>query len=247
MCPKWGPIASSIRTSLHAATPTVIAKFKCVLGKVFKKGINPKSPDIRDMEFFSIIKPMSIATNGSGIAALLRSIRSFLSSNVTTTSVVPIKVFVGSDNLSDDAEMIVIFIVVFSALAVLGVIVVVHITLQIVYAFWTRYCLYIFEPKANIDALRRREKAVELWESAVAQQARTIQLEIEIGVEQRVAQIMNRYAALAQERANGLEELVAEMIESDSDDEALWEQGLIRPAEQGHDGTHISMGQTHVL
>ncbi|KAJ4469375.1 hypothetical protein C8J55DRAFT_492087 [Lentinula edodes] len=217
MCPKWGPIASSIRTSLHAATPTVLAKFKCVL-----KGTQ-----------LAIIEPMSIATNGSGIAALLRSIRSFLSSNVTTTSVVPIKAFVGSDNLSDDAEMIVIFIVVFSALAVLGVIVVVHITLQIVYAFWTRYRSYIFEPKANIDALRRREKAVELWESAVAQQARTIQLEIEIGVEQRVAQIMNRYAALAQERANGLEELVAEMIESDSDDEAMWEQGLIRPAVSG--------------
>ncbi|KAJ3897215.1 hypothetical protein F5879DRAFT_996386 [Lentinula edodes] len=223
MCPGWGPIASSIRTSLHAATPTVLAKFKCVLGKVFKKGINPRSPDIRDMEFSSIIKPMSIATNSSGIAALLRSIRSFLSSNVTTTSVVPIKAFVGSDNLSDDAEMVVIFVTVFSAFAVFGVIVVVDITLQIAYAFWTRYRSYIFEPKANIDALRRREKAVGLWESEVAQQARTVQLEIEIGVEQRVAQIMNRYATLAQERANGLEELAAELIESDSDDEALWE------------------------
>ncbi|KAH7878062.1 uncharacterized protein C8R40DRAFT_1067622 [Lentinula edodes] len=210
MCPKWGPIASSIRTSLHAATPTVLAKFKCVLGK-----------------------PMSIATNGSGIAALLRSIRSFLSSNVTTTSVVPIKAFVGSDNLSDDAEMVVIFVIVFSALAVFGVIVVVDITLQKAYAFWTHYRSYIFEPKAKIDALRRREKAVGLWESAVAHQARTIQLEIEIGVEQRVAQIMNRYATLAQERANGLEDLAAEMIESDSDDEALWEQGLIRPAVSG--------------
>ena len=73
------------------------------------------------MEFFSIIKPMSIATNGTGIAALLRSIRSFLSSNVTTTSVVPIKAFVGSDNLSDDAEMVIIFVTVFSALAVFGV------------------------------------------------------------------------------------------------------------------------------
>ncbi|KAJ3898412.1 hypothetical protein F5879DRAFT_1067541 [Lentinula edodes] len=199
------------------------------------------------MEFSSIIKPMSIATNGSGIAALLRSIRSFLSSNVTTTSVVPIKAFVGSDNLSDDAEMVVIFVIVFSALAVFGVIVVVDITLQKAYAFWTHYRSYIFEPKAKIDALRRREKAVGLWESAVAHQARTIQLEIEIGVEQRVAQIMNRYATLAQERANGLEDLAAEMIESDSDDEALWEQGLIRPAEQGYDGTHISMGRTHVL
>ncbi|KAJ3912226.1 hypothetical protein F5877DRAFT_85030 [Lentinula edodes] len=193
MCPKWGPIASSIRTSLHDATPTVLAKFKCVLGKVFKKGINPRSPDIRDMEFFSIIKPMSIA---NGIAALLRSIQSFLSTNVMTTSVVPIKAFVGSDNLSDDAEMVIIFVTVFSALAVFGVIVVVDITLQMAYAFWTRYRSYIFEPKVNIDALRRREKAVGLWESAVAQQARTIQLEIEIGVEQRVAQIMNQYAAL---------------------------------------------------
>lgn len=81
------------------------------------------------MEFFSIIKPMSIA---NGIAALLRSIRSFLSTNVTTTSVVPIKAFVGSDNLSDDAEMVIIFVTVFSALAVFGVIVVVDITLQMV-------------------------------------------------------------------------------------------------------------------
>ncbi|GAW01505.1 hypothetical protein LENED_003105 [Lentinula edodes] len=165
------------------------------------------------MEFSSIIKPMSIATNSSGIAALLRSIRSFLSSNVTTTSVVPIKAFVGSDNLSDDAEMVVIFVTVFLT------------NYSQAYAFWTRYRSYIFEPKAKIDALRRREKAVGLWESAVAQQARTIQLEIEIGVEQRVAQIMNRYATLAQERANGLEELAAELIESDSDDEALWELG----------------------
>ncbi|KAJ3911465.1 hypothetical protein F5877DRAFT_73158 [Lentinula edodes] len=230
MCLKWGSIISSIRTSLHAATPTVLAKFKSVLGKVLKKGINHKSPDIRDMEFFNTIKPMSITINGSEIAALLCSIPSFLSSNVTTTSVVPIKAFVGSDSVSD-GEALVIFIGVFCALAGLGLIVVIDIALHIAYMVWTRYRSYIFEPKARIDALRidalrRREKAVKLWESVVAQQAHTIQLEIEIVVEERIAQTMNRCAALAQERAYKLEELAAEMIESDSDDEALWEQEL---------------------
>ncbi|KAJ3714661.1 hypothetical protein DFJ43DRAFT_1037756 [Lentinula guzmanii] len=111
-----------------------------------------------------------------------------------------------SDLFCQDATMGIVFVAIVTVF-LLGVVVIIMALIEgvcfIAAQAYTYLAKYNLCDKENVH--KRREQAVVLRELAVKRQERTLQMDVEIKVCERLTQILRRSSASAQERAHELE------------------------------------------